>query len=48
MGKLNQAQSFNVSKEGNGKMKNGKKKKSRELEIHKCKVADRAGIQVRP
>ena len=46
MGKLNQALSFAVSKEGNGKMKN-EKNKNREMEIHNCKVDDRARIQVR-
>lgn len=45
MGKLNQTLSFDVSKEGNGKVKN--EKKSREMEIHNCKVDDRARIQVR-
>lgn len=45
MGKLNQTLSFDVSKEGNGKVKN--EKKCREMEIHNCKVDDRARIQVR-
>ena len=45
MRKLNQTLSFDVSKEGNGKVKN--EKKCREMEIHNCKVDDRARIQVR-
>ena len=45
MGKLNQTLSFDVSKEGNGKVKN--EKKCREMEIHNCKVVDSARIQVR-
>ena len=45
MGKLNQTLSFDVSKEGNGKVKN--EKKCREMEIHNCKVDDRARIQVK-
>ena len=48
MGKLNQAQSFNVSKEGNGKMKNEKKKKAENWKYINVKLLIELGFKLDP
>ena len=48
VGKLNQAQNFNVSKEGNGKMKNEKKKKAENWKYINVKLLIELGFKLDP